>query len=159
MMKPGSHLLRHTGRFSLIACAIFSTISLTACGHSTPAPSAVAPVQAASVPSIVGNWTGTQQGLVDVNKTPFQFTAQFLDNGTFTLTGNWQGMNGPAGQSMAGTYTQSGPQVSIAITHNQALAAGQTLDMPGYSTSAKVGADGKSIDIGHGAAEYVLTRS
>lgn len=149
-------LQRRCTTWSLFAAVSFLTS--TGCSHSTPPPIAAAPPPA-PVPSIVGNWAGTQNGLTDVNHQPFQFRAQFMDNGAFTLVGNWQGMSGPAGQSMAGTYTQSGTAVTLTITENQALAAGQTLAMQGYTANGTVAADGKSIDVGRGPAEYLLTRS
>jgi predicted small lipoprotein YifL len=154
-MTTGTLMSHRTGRFFLIPLAL----TLTACGHQTPQVTSPPSVVAAPVPSIAGSWTGTQNQMFDVNKTPFQFTAQFGTDGTFSLTGNWQGMNGPAGQNMAGTYTQSGTQISFSITRNEALAAGQTVSMSGYSGTGTVTPDGKSLDLGKGIAEYVLKRN
>ena len=139
----------------LATLSFLASATLSACSHSTP-PTAVAPPRA--VPSIAGNWTGTQKYMTDVNKAPFQFVGQFLPDGTFTLSGNWQGMNGPAGQAMAGTYTQAGTKLTLDITHNQATAAGQTITMQGYTATGTVTPDGKTIDIGQ-TVEYVLTKS
>jgi len=152
-MTTGSLLSHRTGRIFLIPLAL----SLTACGRST-APPAPIPAQV-TIPSVQGNWTGTQIGITDVNNQPFQYTAQFNQDGSFVMTGNWQGRNGPAGQQMTGTFTLAGSTINLTIAKMTAMAAGQTISTNGFSTTGTVTADGKSMHVGSGMAEYALTRS
>jgi len=152
-MTTGSLLSRRTGRIFLVPL----TLWLTGCGRGT-APPAPIPAQV-TTPSVQGNWTGTQIGITDVNNQPFQYTAQFNQDGSFVMTGNWQGRNGPAGQQMTGTFTQVGSTVNLTIANMTALAAGQTISTTGFSTTGTVTADGKSMHVGSGMAEYSLVRS
>ena len=150
---------RSTNRFCFAAAAFCATAMLTACGLVHQPSATVSTSAPPQVPSIQGNWTGTQVGIKDVNNQPFQYMAQFNPDGSFSMNGNWQGMNGPAGQSMSGTYTQSGAQVSLTVTKMEAMAAGQTVAGTGFSTTATAGVDGKSLHVGSGFAEYALTRN
>ncbi len=131
-------------------------------GQRAAAPS---PVPSVPAPAVVGDWTGTQTGLVDVNRTPFRFADRFLPTGTYTLNGSWQGVNGPAGQTMSGTYTQSGAGLTLVVTRDAFLAAGRTTEMPasalaGLMLTGTISADGKSVHVGKGAAaDYQLTRN
>ena len=123
------------------------------------------PTPKVEVPSVAGNWTGTQTGITDVNNAPFQAMAQFLPDGTYTLSANWQGRNGPAGQTMTGHYTQSGTVLNLTVAHEDILAAGQTTAMPSAQLSqlaltGTITPDGKSVHVGQGpAADYLLTRN
>jgi len=127
------------------------SIVLSGCSHSADPTSN--PPKKPEAPPVAGNWTGT----ATINST-MQYTAVFTESGTFTLSGAWQGANGPAGQDMSGTYTQNGGTLTLNITQNDAIAVGQKTPLSPLTITGTASADGKSIDVGQGLTEYKLTR-
>ena len=95
----------------------------------------------------------------------FPFIARFNTDGTFGMTGQRKGTDGPVSQEMSGTYTQKGTDVELQVTRYAYTDHLGTRSKPIAPMQGHLSNDGQMLTVRYGTSEdafqggYVFHRS